>query len=81
METVLPIPPGRSRRRTWPRFRSSAPASFSTWRTRPKKEIARYYWIEFNRRFALPTACLVLVLIGIPLGLSSKKGGRARVLF
>jgi len=40
------------------------------------KEFARWYWIEFNRRFALPTACLVLVLIGIPLGLSSKKGGK-----
>jgi len=42
----------------------------------PKPEIARWYWIEFNRRVALPTACLVLVLIGIPLGLSSKKGGK-----
>jgi len=42
----------------------------------PNKEFARWYWIEFNRRFALPTACLVLVLIGIPLGLSSKKGGK-----
>ena len=42
----------------------------------PNKEFARWYWIEFNRRLALPTACLVLVLIGIPLGLSSKKGGR-----
>ena len=41
-----------------------------------KKELARWYWIEFNRRIALPSACLVLVLIGIPLGLSSKKGGR-----
>jgi LPS export ABC transporter permease LptG/LPS export ABC transporter permease LptF len=42
----------------------------------PKKDLARWYWIEFNRRLALPTSCLVLVLIGIPLGLSSKKGGR-----
>src|SRR5229473_6973570 len=40
------------------------------------KEFARWYWIEFNRRLALPTACLVLVLIGIPLGLSAKKGGK-----
>jgi len=39
-------------------------------------EFARWYWIELNRRFALPTACLVLVLIGIPLGLSSRKGGK-----
>jgi len=33
--------------------------------------------IEFQRRFALPTACLVLGLVGIPLGLSSKKGGKS----
>jgi LPS export ABC transporter permease LptG/LPS export ABC transporter permease LptF len=42
----------------------------------PDKDLARWYWIEFNRRLALPTACLVLVLIGIPLGLSAKKGGK-----
>jgi LPS export ABC transporter permease LptG/LPS export ABC transporter permease LptF len=40
------------------------------------KELARWYWIEFNRRFALASACLVLVLIGIPLGLSARKGGK-----
>jgi lipopolysaccharide export LptBFGC system permease protein LptF len=26
---------------------------------------------------ALPTACIVLALVGIPLGLSSKKGGKS----
>ncbi|HKD91006.1 MAG TPA: LPS export ABC transporter permease LptF [Terriglobales bacterium] len=38
---------------------------------------ARTYSIEFHRRLALPAACLVLTLIGIPLGLSSHKGGKA----
>lgn len=38
---------------------------------------ARWYFIEFYRRFALPTSCLVLALVGIPLGLSSKKGGKS----
>jgi LPS export ABC transporter permease LptF/LPS export ABC transporter permease LptG len=38
---------------------------------------ARWYWIEFHRRFALPTACVVLGLVGIPLGLSSKKSGKS----
>ncbi len=33
--------------------------------------------IEFHRRFALPTACLVLALVGVPLGLSAKKGGKS----
>jgi LPS export ABC transporter permease LptF/LPS export ABC transporter permease LptG len=37
----------------------------------------RSYAIEFHRRLALPTACLVLALVGIPLGLSSKKGGKS----
>ena len=38
---------------------------------------ARWYLLEFHRRFALPTACLVLALVGIPLGLSSKKSGKS----
>jgi LPS export ABC transporter permease LptF/LPS export ABC transporter permease LptG len=39
--------------------------------------LARWYLIEFHRRLALPTSCLVLALVGIPLGLSSKKGGKS----
>jgi LPS export ABC transporter permease LptG/LPS export ABC transporter permease LptF len=39
-------------------------------------ERSRKSRIEFHRRLALPTACLVLVLIGIPFGLSARKGGR-----
>ena len=41
------------------------------------RDHARSYQIEFHRRFALPTACLVLALVGIPLGLSAKKGGKS----
>lgn len=37
----------------------------------------RTFAIEFHRRLALPTACLVLALVGIPLGLSAKKGGKS----
>jgi LPS export ABC transporter permease LptF/LPS export ABC transporter permease LptG len=40
-------------------------------------EESREALIEFHRRFALPTACLVLALVGIPLGLSSKRGGKS----
>ena len=39
--------------------------------------VARWYWIEFHRRFALPTACIALALVGFPLGLSAKKGGKS----
>jgi len=41
------------------------------------KVMARWDMIEFHRRFALPTSCLVLAMVGIPLGLSSKKGGKS----
>ena len=37
----------------------------------------RWTMIEFHRRLALPTACVVLALVGIPLGLSSKRGGKS----
>jgi len=37
----------------------------------------RWDLIEFHNRLALPTACIVLALVGIPLGLSSKKGGKS----
>jgi LPS export ABC transporter permease LptG len=33
--------------------------------------------IELHRRFALPIACLTLAMVGIPLGTSSRKGGRS----
>lgn len=35
------------------------------------------YGIEMQQRFAYPTACLVLMLIGIPLGLVSRRGGKS----
>jgi len=38
---------------------------------------ARWYLVEFHRRLALPTSCLVLALVGVPLGLSSRKGGKS----
>jgi LPS export ABC transporter permease LptG/LPS export ABC transporter permease LptF len=33
--------------------------------------------IEFHQRFALPLACMLLALVGIPLGVSSRKGGKS----
>ena len=33
--------------------------------------------IELHRRLALPVGCLMLALVGIPLGASSRKGGRS----
>lgn len=33
--------------------------------------------IEFHQRFALPLACVLFGLVGIPLGISSRKGGKS----
>lgn len=33
--------------------------------------------IEWHRRLALPLACIMLALVGIPLGVSSRKGGKS----
>lgn len=38
---------------------------------------ANVYRIEFHRRLSYPFACIVLMLIGVPLGLSSKRGGKS----
>jgi LPS export ABC transporter permease LptG/LPS export ABC transporter permease LptF len=35
------------------------------------------YRIELHRRFALPAACLMLAMVGIPLGIATRKGGRS----
>lgn len=33
------------------------------------------YWVEIHKKYALPAACLIFVLIGAPLGTMTKKGG------
>ena len=43
----------------------------------PDRKAARPYRIELNKRFSYPFACLVLMLVGVPLGLSSRRGGKS----
>jgi hypothetical protein len=33
--------------------------------------------IELHKRFAYPAACLVLMLVGVPLGVTSRRGGKS----
>jgi LPS export ABC transporter permease LptF/LPS export ABC transporter permease LptG len=49
------------------------------WQQSQRGDVMARRWtlIELHRRFALSTACVVLALVGIPLGLSSKKGGKS----
>ena len=35
------------------------------------------YLIELHNRFAFPTACIVLMLVGVPLGVTSRRGGKS----
>ncbi|HKW19152.1 MAG TPA: LptF/LptG family permease [Terriglobales bacterium] len=80
-ETDLPITlPATSETKDQPPSAISEIPTFSLphlARTAKKPIIARWYWIEFYRRLALPTACIVLALVGFPLGLSAKKGGKS----
>ena len=41
---------------------------------------AALYWVELHKRFALPAAALVFVLVGFPLGVRSHRGGQAVAL-
>src|SRR5579872_1083193 len=79
-QTDLPIPVPQSESA---KEQEPAPISqMGTWElfrrgSDPANPQARWDLIEFHRRFALPTSCLVLALVGIPLGLSAKKGGKS----
>jgi LPS export ABC transporter permease LptF/LPS export ABC transporter permease LptG len=35
------------------------------------------FQIEMHKRFAYPAACLVLMLVGVPLGVTSRRGGKS----
>ncbi len=52
------------------------PFRWST-KTRPSRSSAGLRPIELHQRLALPPACLLLALVGIPLGVSSRKGGKS----
>lgn len=76
--TVLPIQTNQQEdthlsRRDTP---MQALATREVWRRARGPGDTRPYSIEFNRRLSFPAACLVLMLVGVPLGLSSKRGGK-----
>ena len=43
------------------------------WRRRGEAQ-GRQFTIEMHKRFSYPVACVVLMLVGVPLGLSSRRG-------
>ena len=43
----------------------------------PNDKDRKRYLIELHRRLAYPVACVVLMLIGVPLGTASRRGGKS----
>jgi LPS export ABC transporter permease LptF/LPS export ABC transporter permease LptG len=77
-DTDIPImlPAVESQSQTTPVGELATP---ELWRLAKQGDVSTRRWnlIEFHRRLSLSTACVVLALVGIPLGLSSKKGGKS----
>jgi LPS export ABC transporter permease LptG/LPS export ABC transporter permease LptF len=46
-------------------------------RKRERGPNGRWYQIELGKRYSYPAACLVLMLVGVPLGMSSRRGGKS----
>ncbi|MGZ4886907.1 MAG: LPS export ABC transporter permease LptF, partial [Candidatus Aminicenantales bacterium] len=41
-----------------------------------KRREFRAHWVEIHKKFSLPFVCLIFVLLGLPLGLMTGRGGR-----
>jgi LPS export ABC transporter permease LptG/LPS export ABC transporter permease LptF len=41
---------------------------------------SKRFLLEINKRFAYPAACLVLMLVGVPLGVTSRRGGKSSAM-
>jgi lipopolysaccharide export system permease protein len=39
-----------------------------------RKQLAGY-WVEINKKFSISVACIIFVLLGVPLGISAQRGG------
>jgi LPS export ABC transporter permease LptG/LPS export ABC transporter permease LptF len=50
--------------------------SVEVWRAARARGGDKLYAIEFQKRLSYPFACIVLMLVGVPLGMSSRRGGK-----
>jgi lipopolysaccharide export system permease protein len=79
-DTDLPIPlqaSGQSPANRRTPSTDPLPSLLEAARDRGNPDAQRAARVELNYRFALPFASLVLAMVGIPLGLYSRKGGKA----
>jgi LPS export ABC transporter permease LptF/LPS export ABC transporter permease LptG len=57
--------------------RGAAPGRAATPQAlREKTRDFRSHWVEIHKKFALPFVCFIFVLVGLPLGVTTRKGGR-----
>jgi LPS export ABC transporter permease LptF/LPS export ABC transporter permease LptG len=57
-------------------LKAAGPAALSTQGARDKARDLRAHWVEIHKKFALPFVCFIFVLLGLPLGMTTRKGGR-----
>lgn len=41
-----------------------------------EQEVSPTYWVEFHKKFSIPAACLIFVIVGMPLGISFHRSGK-----
>jgi LPS export ABC transporter permease LptF/LPS export ABC transporter permease LptG len=58
------------------RLGEAPPSQNDVLQARQKRREFRAHWVEIHKKFALPFVCLVFVLLGLPLGLMTGRGGR-----
>jgi LPS export ABC transporter permease LptG/LPS export ABC transporter permease LptF len=51
--------------------------SMSELQERSRASGGKRFLIEIHKRFSYPAACLVLMLVGVPLGVTSRRGGKS----
>ncbi len=70
----------KSKRYIYLRVEDKLKAAHSSLRTSLRrlqfnKEKINMYWVEIHKKYAIPVACIVFILIGAPLGIMTRKGG------
>ncbi len=66
---------------TTERGRFANEAKVSYFRIQSVAKQINQYWVEIHKKFSIPFACIVFVLIGAPLGIRARRGGLAAGFF
>ncbi|MDD5543717.1 MAG: LPS export ABC transporter permease LptF [Acidobacteriia bacterium] len=73
----IPLPPIQVKRDTSLRATLPDLPTLQLFHDVRRPRAPRAMFVELHRRFALPASCLVLALLGVPLGISSQRGGKS----